>query len=75
MHETLIPRGRVVMSFPRTGRINAAQILAEIGDQPGRFLTDQQLAAEAGVCPVTFQSGKSRGAPGDGPATSGCAPP
>jgi len=56
-----IPHGRVVMSFPRAGRINAAQILAEIGDQPRRFLTDQHLAAEAGVCPVTFQSGKSRG--------------
>lgn len=56
-----IPHGRVIMSFPRTGKVNAAQILAEIGDRPGRFLTDQQLAAEAGVCPVTFQSGKSRG--------------
>jgi transposase len=45
------------MSFPRAGRINApsraclvAQILAELGD-----------AAEAGVCPVTHASGKSRG--------------
>ena len=27
----------------------------------GRFLTADQLAAEAGVCPVTQQSGKSRG--------------
>ena len=53
--------GRVVMSFPRAGRINAAQILAELGDVRQRFQTEEQLAAEAGVCPVTFESGKSRG--------------
>ena len=54
-------RGRVVMSFPRAGRINAAQILAELGDDPARFPTDDQLAAEAGVAPVTYASGKQRG--------------
>lgn len=53
--------GRVVMSFPRAGRINAAQILAELGDVRERFQTEDQLAAEAGVCPVTHESGKSRG--------------
>jgi transposase len=53
--------GRVVMSFPRAGRINAAQILAELGDVRERFQTEEQLAAEAGVSPVTFESGKSRG--------------
>jgi transposase len=53
--------GRIVMSFPRAGRVNAAQILAEIGDVRGRFQTEAQLAAEAGVCPVTHASGKSRG--------------
>lgn len=53
--------GRVVMSFPRAGRINAAQILAELGDVRERFQTEEQLAAEAGVCPVTYESGKSRG--------------
>lgn len=53
--------GRIVMSFPRAGRINAAQILAELGDVRERFQTEQQLAAEAGVCPVTHESGKSRG--------------
>jgi transposase len=53
--------GALVMSFPRTGRINAAQILAELGDIRERFLTEEQLAAEAGVAPVTYQSGKSRG--------------
>jgi transposase len=53
--------GRVLMSFPRAGRINAAQILAELGDVRARFPTEAQLAAEAGVCPVTHESGKSRG--------------
>lgn len=53
--------GRIVMSFPRAGKINAAQILAELGDVRQRFQTEEQLAAEAGVCPVTYESGKSRG--------------
>lgn len=57
----VLPEGRVIMSFPRAGRICAAQILAEIGDDPERFQTQDQLAAEAGVCPVTHASGKSRG--------------
>lgn len=52
--------GRVLMSFPRAGRICAAQILAELGDVRERFPSDALLAAEAGVCPVTYESGKSR---------------
>src|SRR3954468_1280423 len=56
-----LPDGRVIMSFPRAGRLCAAQILAEIGDVRERFPTEDQLAAEAGVCPVTHASGKSRG--------------
>jgi len=56
-----LPDGRILMSFPRAGRICAAQMLAEIGDVRERFPTDAQLAAEAGVCPVTHASGKSRG--------------
>lgn len=55
------PDGKVIMSFPRAGRVCAAQILAELGDVRERFRTADQLAAEAGVCPVTRQSGKSRG--------------
>lgn len=55
------PAGRLVMSFPRAGKVNAAQILAELGDDPERFQTEAQLAAEAGVCPVTHASGKRRG--------------
>lgn len=56
-----LPDGRIIMSFPRAGRLCAAQILAEIGDVRERFPTEDQLAAEAGVCPVTHASGKSRG--------------
>jgi transposase len=56
-----LPDGRILMSFPRAGRINAAQILAELGNVRERFPSEDQLAAEAGVCPVTHASGKSRG--------------
>lgn len=56
-----LPDGRLIMSFPRAGKICAAQILAELGDVRGRFQTNDQLAAEAGVVPVTYQSGKTRG--------------
>jgi transposase len=56
-----LPDGQIVMSFPRAGRVCAAQILAELGDVRARFPTEHQLAAEAGVAPVTYQSGKSRG--------------
>jgi transposase len=48
-------------SFPRIGRINAAQILSELGDDRGRFTSEEHLAAEAGVAPVTHASGKHRG--------------
>lgn len=56
-----LPSGQLMMSFPRAGKVNAAQILAELGDDPQRFPTERQLAAEAGVAPVTHASGKSRG--------------
>lgn len=55
-----LPDGQLLMSFPRAGRINAAQILAELGSVRERYPSDSQLAAEAGVAPVTRQSGKSR---------------
>jgi transposase len=56
-----LPDGKIVMSFPRAGKICAAQILAELGDVRERFQTEDQLAAEAGLAPVTYASGKSRG--------------
>lgn len=52
--------GRILMSFPRAGRICAAQILAELGSVRERFDSDDHLAAEAGVAPLTYQSGKSK---------------
>lgn len=52
--------GQIVMSFPRSGRICAAQILAELGSVRERFPNEEQLAAEAGVSPVTYESGKHR---------------
>jgi len=55
-----LPEGRIVMSFPRAGKICAAQITAELGDVRDRFQSQEHLAAEAGVAPVTYQSGKSR---------------
>lgn len=51
--------GHLIMSFPRTGRLNAAQIVAELGDDPNRFADRDHLASEAGVAPVTRASGKS----------------
>ncbi len=59
-HVASLDDGRIVMSFPRAGRICAAQILAELGSVRERFDSDVQLAAEAGVAPVTYQSGKSK---------------
>lgn len=56
-----LPEGRIVMSFPRAGKVCAAQITAELGDVRTRFQSEDHLAAEAGVAPVTYQSGKSRG--------------
>lgn len=56
-----LPAGQVVMSFPRAGRVNAAQILAELGDDPARFPEEEILAAQAGVAPATYASGKKRG--------------
>jgi transposase len=52
--------GPLVQSFPRSGAVNAAQILAELGDDRARFPTADQLAAEAGAAPVTRASGKHR---------------
>jgi transposase len=54
--------GRLLMSFPRAGRICAAQILAELGSVRERFDSDEHLAAEAGVAPVTYASGKHKAA-------------
>jgi transposase len=59
-HVAALDDGRILMSFPRAGRVCAAQILAELGSVRERFDSDEHLAAEAGVAPVTYQSGKSK---------------
>jgi transposase len=55
------PDAAGVQTLPRSGTINAAQILAELGDDRRRFTSADQLAAEAGVAPVTHASGKHHG--------------
>ncbi len=55
-----LPDGLLMMSFPRAGQVCAAQILSELGDVRERFPSADQLAAEAGAVPVTYQSGKTR---------------
>jgi transposase len=59
-HVSSIDDGRILMSFPRAGRLCAAQILAELGSVRERFDSDEHLAAEAGVAPVTYASGKTK---------------
>ncbi|HEX6621564.1 MAG TPA: IS110 family transposase [Solirubrobacteraceae bacterium] len=54
------PDGPLVQSLPRSGAVNAAQILAELGDDRARYPTDEQFAAEAGLAPVTHASGQHR---------------
>jgi transposase len=55
------PDRLVVQHLPRSGQLNAAQLLAELGDDRSRFSDADHLAAEAGVAPVTKASGKYRG--------------
>jgi transposase len=56
----LHPDAPIFTSLPRAGQIRAAALLAEIGDARGRYPTPDTLAAAAGVCPVTDESGKHR---------------
>jgi transposase len=54
------PDAPIFTSLPRAGQVRAAALLAEIGDARGRYPTADALAAAAGACPVTFESGKHR---------------
>jgi transposase len=54
------PDAKIVTPLFRAGRICAAQLLAELGDDRGRFVSADHLAAEAGATPVTRESGKHR---------------
>jgi transposase len=55
------PDGKIFTSLPRSGQINAAQMLAEWGDCRQAYDGPGSVAALAGVSPVTRQSGKHRG--------------
>lgn len=56
------PDGPVFLSFFRDPKsvICAATLLAEIGDDRGRYQTPDALAADAGMSPVAVESGKRR---------------
>jgi transposase len=54
------PDGKTFTSLPRSGQINAAQMLAEWGDARQAYDRPDSVAALAGVTPVTKQSGKHR---------------
>jgi len=50
----------IFTSLPRSGRVRAARLLAEIGDCRARFPTPDSLTCLAGAAPSTRQSGKLR---------------
>jgi transposase len=50
----------IFTSLPRSGRVRAARLLAEIGDCRARFPTPESLTCLAGAAPSTRQSGKAR---------------
>lgn len=52
------PDGAIFTSLPRSGRINAAQMLAEWGDCREAYAGPDSVAALAGCTPVTKASGK-----------------
>jgi transposase len=54
------PDEKIFTSLPRSGQINAAQMLAEWGDSRQAYDGPDALAALAGASPVTTQSGKHR---------------
>jgi transposase len=54
------PDGKIFTSLPRSGQVNAAQVLAEWGDCRQAYAGPDSVAALAGVTPVTGQSGKHR---------------
>jgi transposase len=55
-----LPDAQIICSFPGSGRITAAMVLAKLGSDRHRFETPEQFAALAGVAPVTRASGKHR---------------
>jgi transposase len=54
------PDGAIFTSLPRSGQVNAAQVLAEWGDARQAYDHPDSVAALAGCTPVTRESGKHR---------------
>ena len=54
------PDGAIFTSLPRSGQVNAAQVLAEWGDCRQAYAGPDSVAALAGCTPVTKESGKHR---------------
>lgn len=54
------PDGKIFTSLPRSGQVNAAQVLAEWGDCRQAYAGPDSVAALAGCTPVTKESGKHR---------------
>jgi transposase len=54
------PDGAIFTSLPRSGQVNAAQVLAEWGDCRPAYEHPDSVAALAGCTPVTRESGKHR---------------
>jgi len=54
------PDAEVFTSLPRSGRINAAQMLAEWGDSREAYPCPDAVSMLGGPCPVTHASGKHR---------------
>ena len=52
------PDGQIFTSLPRSGSINAAQMLSEWGDCREAYDTPEAVCALAGLTPVTKHSGK-----------------
>jgi transposase len=52
------PDGEIFASLPRSGRINAAQMLAQWGDCRQAYDSPEAVAALCGATPVTKKSGK-----------------
>jgi transposase len=54
------PDAPIFASFPGVGPVLTAVLLAEIGEDRGRFPRPEVLLAEAGLAPVTRASGRSK---------------
>ncbi|MEV0169172.1 IS110 family transposase [Nonomuraea fuscirosea] len=54
------PQAKIYCSFPGVGPVLGVRLLAEIGDDPNRFISGRGLRAYAGVAPLTWSSGGSR---------------